>query len=169
MGSNPTWRTNQIGEILKLTQYLKECFIGFLIVLLSSFLANKALAYNPKQIDCIARNVYHESRGEGIKGMLAVAHVTLNRAKSGKFPSTPCGVVFQSNQFSWVRNKPVVRDQEQYSEVKQLVKEVVAGQHKDVTNGATYFHTRSIRPYWSNKMNCTARIGNHVFYKPKGR
>lgn len=128
---------------------------------------NNAYAYSPQQIDCIARNVYHESRGEGKRGMLAVAYVTLNRVKSGDFRSTPCGVVFQAHQFSWVRNKPAVKDYEQYREVKQLVKEVVAGQHKDVTNGATYFHTRFIKPSWSHKMNCTARIGDHVFYKPK--
>lgn len=132
-------------------------------------LQTKANAYSPQQIDCIARNVYHESRGEGTKGMLAVAHVTINRVKSGRFASTPCGVVFQAHQFSWVRNRPKIQDQEQYKEVKQLVKGVVEGQYRDVTGGATYFHTRSIRPYWSNKMNCTARIGNHVFYKPKGR
>ena len=143
---------------------------AFLIFISSSiFLSSKAQAYSQSQMECIAKNVYHESRGEGVKGMVAVAYVTINRAKSGKFPSTPCGVVFQAHQFSWVRNKPRIEDKEQYGEIKQLVKEVVNGQHRDVTGGATYFHTKQIRTRWSNSMSCTARIGNHVFYKPKGK
>lgn len=155
----------QIGEILKVIQYLKECFIGFLIILLSGFLTNKAMAYSPKQIECITRNVYHESRGEGTRGMLAVAYVTLNRAKSGEFPSTPCGVVFQAHQFSWVRNRPAVKDKDQYEEVKQLVKGVVDGKYRDVTNGALYFNSLHKKP---SGMDCTVRIGNHSFYKPRG-
>ena len=153
----------QIGEILK---YAKDFIIMSIIVLSGLLFTSKAHAYSPKQIECIARNVYHESRGEGTKGMLAVAYVTLNRAKSGKFPSTPCEVVFQANQFSWVRNRPAVKDKDQYEDVKQIVKGVVDGKYKDVTNGATYFHARAIKPKWSNRMDCTAKIGNHVFYKP---
>lgn len=152
----------QIGEILK---YAKDFIIMSIIILSGLLFASKANAYSPKQLECIARNVYHESRGEGTKGMLAVAYVTLNRAKSGDFPSTPCEVVFQANQFSWVRNRPNVKDKDQYEEVKQLVKGVVDGKYKDVTNGALYFNSLHKKP---RGMDCTVRIGNHSFYKPRG-
>ncbi|QXN67603.1 hypothetical protein [Klebsiella phage vB_Kpn_3] len=71
-----------------------------MISILTSFHAQAKI--DAKEIDCIAKNIYFESRGEGIKGMMAVAQVTKNRVNSGKFPDSYCKVVYQSNQFSWV-------------------------------------------------------------------
>ena len=62
-----------------------------------------------KQLDCLAKNIYHEAKGEPFEGKVAVAQVTINRAASGQFPSDICKVVYQKNvvydkvlcQFSW--------------------------------------------------------------------
>jgi spore germination cell wall hydrolase CwlJ-like protein len=62
-----------------------------------------------RQLDCLAKNIYHEAAGESFEGKVAVAQVTMNRAESGKFPSDVCAVVYQKNvfyekvvcQFSW--------------------------------------------------------------------
>lgn len=43
---------------------------------------------------CLASAVYFESKGESLTGQLAVARVVMARAKSGRFPTTLCGVVF---------------------------------------------------------------------------
>ena len=48
------------------------------------------------ELHCLAKNVYHEARGESKAGKLAVAHVTLNRVHSDEFPDTVCGVVYQA-------------------------------------------------------------------------
>ena len=40
------------------------------------------------------------------------------------------------------------------------------GRARTVTDGATYFHARSVRPGWSNRFVRTASIGHHVFYRP---
>src|SRR5205085_3741373 len=52
--------------------------------------------------ECLAGAVYFESKGEPLKGQLSVAEVIRNRASSGRFPSTYCGVVKQRGQFSFV-------------------------------------------------------------------
>jgi len=68
-----------------------------------------SLDYN-KQVDCLAKNIYHEAASESYEGKLAVAQVTMNRVNSGKFPSDICSVVYQKTtdqnlktvcQFSW--------------------------------------------------------------------
>ena len=47
------------------------------------------------QLDCLARNIYHEAGYESFEGKVAVAQVTLNRTESGQFPSDICKVVYQ--------------------------------------------------------------------------
>ena len=59
------------------------------------------------QATCLALAVYYESRGESIRGQRAVASVIVNRARSGRFPDTACGVVFQPKQFSFIRHQPL--------------------------------------------------------------
>ena len=49
------------------------------------------------QLDCLARNIYHEAGYEPFEGKVAVAQVTINRAESGEFPSDICRVVYQKN------------------------------------------------------------------------
>src|SRR3546814_5280790 len=50
----------------------------------------------PAEIDpelrCLAGAVYFESRGESLPGQLAVAHVVINRAQSGRFPKSLCEI-----------------------------------------------------------------------------
>ena len=55
------------------------------------------------QHECLAGAVYFESKGEPLRGQLSVAEVILNRARSGRFPASVCGVVKQRGQFSFVR------------------------------------------------------------------
>jgi spore germination cell wall hydrolase CwlJ-like protein len=45
---------------------------------------------------CLAEAVYFEARSEPEEGQAAVAQVVLNRARSGLYPSSVCGVVYQN-------------------------------------------------------------------------
>ena len=54
-------------------------------------------------LECLVRNVYHESRDESALSQAAVAHVTLNRMKLPAYPDSVCGAVWQKGQFSWPR------------------------------------------------------------------
>ena len=47
---------------------------------------------------CLAQAVYFEARSEPEEGQAAVAQVVLNRAMSGLYPGSVCGVVFQNQE-----------------------------------------------------------------------
>ena len=66
-------------------------------------------AERTKQLDCLTKNIYWEAASEPFEGKVAVAQVTMNRVKNGRFGDGVCGVVYQKNviyqkvicQFSW--------------------------------------------------------------------
>ena len=126
------------------------------------------------QLDCLARNIYHEAGGEPFEGKVAVAQVTINRSESGQFPSDICGVVYQKNvvyqkvlcQFSWYcagpsamkpMNGPI------YTESMEVAKKVLLeGFRLPDLKHALYFHGDYIQPGWNKKP--VAKIGRHIFY-----
>ena len=95
--------------------------------------------------------------------MLATIFVVLNRTKDSRFPSTPCKVIAQPNQFVWYGKGKTIKEPEMYDKAKQLVHEVLGGKHKDVTCGAIYFNAHHKSP---KNSKFTVRIGGHSFYKP---
>jgi len=127
---------------------------------------------------CLALNIYHEARGEMLAGQIAVALVTVNRAQATN--SHVCDVVFAPRQFSWT-TKLVARAGGAYSlklsavpverrawEIsKVLARTVLAGQVGDITKGAKFYHTRSVRPVWRHGLEKTILVGNHQFYREK--
>ena len=129
-------------------------------------------ALEPSEVACLALNIYHEARGESAKGQAAVAHVTLNRARSQLYPDRICEVVTQSFrgicQFSWycdgVPDYP--RDAEAFSRALEISLDVLAGRRADPTSGAIYFVARSIRqPDWTRRVTRTTTIQGHHFYR----
>lgn len=120
------------------------------------------------ELSCLAKNIYHEARGESSKGQLAVVAVTLNRVNSQRYPSTICGVVKQKYQFSWVHDPktksvhPAVLER-----YKSLAFDYLTQYHDgvDPTNGAMFYHAYYVKPYWSRNKKPVAVIGSHSFYK----
>ena len=133
-----------------------------LVLSLSLTATLHAKSYDNTQIQCIAQNAYHESRGEGEKGMLGTIFVVLNRTKDSRFPSTPCEVIAQKNQFVWYGMGKTIKEPKEYDKAKRLVHEVLVGKHKDVTCGAIYFNAHHKSP---KNSKLTVRIGNHSFFK----
>ncbi|MFV0387004.1 cell wall hydrolase [Paracoccus sp. (in: a-proteobacteria)] len=122
--------------------------------------------FSNNDLNCLAEALYFEARGEGRKGQAAVAEVILNRVDSGRFPSTVCGVVNQPSQFSYtIGGKKKIRNQAVYDNVRQVAKVALAGAPRDLTGGATYFHTPAVSPKWSHRFQRTVRIGQHIFYR----
>jgi spore germination cell wall hydrolase CwlJ-like protein len=121
-----------------------------------------------KQIQCLTRNAYFEAGNQSMKGKIAVTNVVMNRAKDKRFPSTPCGVVYQRTkrvcQFSWVcEGKKQVRSQKQYAEAREAAENVYLNNVGDVTNGAKFYHADYVNPRWN--LRRIAKIGDHIFYK----
>lgn len=123
--------------------------------------------YDTKQIECMSKAAYFESRGQTEKGQLAVIFTVLNRVKDSRFGNTPCKVVYSPNQFSWTRSKHVVKDKDSYARAKELVLETLRGEHRDITRGATHFHAKYVTPSWAKRMDCTIVVGDHKFYRNK--
>jgi spore germination cell wall hydrolase CwlJ-like protein len=117
--------------------------------------------------ECLASAVYFEAKGEPLQGQLSVAEVVLNRTRSGRFPTSICGVVKQRGQFSFVRGGrlPAVRRD------SAAWRKAVAVAHiarEDLAEGsapnALFFHARRVSPGWSRATRVAA-VGNHVFYR----
>ena len=126
------------------------------------------------QLDCLARNIYHEAGSEPFEGKVAVAQVTINRTESGSFPSDICQVVYQKNvvyekvlcQFSWYCQNPTAMKPMNgpiYTESMEVAKKVLLEGFRlpDLKN-ALYFHGDYVQPGWGKKP--VAKIGRHIFY-----
>jgi len=133
-----------------------------LLILSSKGFASSESPDIRRKVECLAKNMYFEARGESLHGLLAVAHVTINRAKSGEYPERICDVVYQKNQFSWTKMRSKIRDYERYEEIRQLAYDVLQGETKDPTRGALNFHKVGTRT--ARHLKPKARIGNHIFY-----
>ncbi len=114
---------------------------------------------------CLAAGVYFESNGESLEGQLAVAHVILNRARSGRFASTVCGVLTQRGQFSFVRggNVPTAPRNAAWRTAVAIARIAQAESWRNPAPGALFFHASRISPGWNRPR--VARIDNHVFYR----
>ncbi|GAA0736684.1 cell wall hydrolase [Sphingomonas japonica] len=115
---------------------------------------------------CLAIGVYFESKGEPLSGQLAVANVILNRAGSGRFPSSVCGVLTQRSQFSFVRGgrlPSVPEGRAAWKTAVAVAKIAQADAWKNPAPNALFFHARHVSPRW-NKAR-VASLGNHIFYR----
>ena len=119
-----------------------------------------------RELECLAAGIYFESKGEPLIGQLAVGEVIANRAQSGRFPSTYCGVLLQRGQFSFVRGKswPRIAKSSRSWKTAVAVARIVDQDLKDSSaSNALFFHAKRVRPGW--KMKRVASIGNHIFYR----
>ena len=140
-----------------------------------------AKVVDPKQLACMAKNIFYEAGSESILGQAAVARVVINRVNHG-FARTPCAVVYQSHivekivddkltkvklcQFSWVcegKGEPNTNSQ-RYRQAQQVAYDVMANDaYNDVLpKSALFFHNLTVDPLWPYKQ--VAKIGNHIFY-----
>lgn len=127
-----------------------------------------------EQWACLAQALYFEARGESVRGQFAVAEVILNRVDSAKFPSTLCKVIHQGTgrkyacQFTYTcdGNPEVIHEKAAYQRVGKIAKFMMDGAPRDLTDGATYYHTKAVNPRWARKFARTTTIGVHHFYRP---
>ena len=119
-----------------------------------------------RELECLATGIYYESKSEPLAGQLAVGQVIANRASSGRFPSTYCGVLFQRGQFSFVRGgslPSVPRASKQWQTAVAVAKIVSQRLQSSNAAKALFFHARRVSPGW--RLTRVASIGNHIFYR----
>lgn len=136
------------------------------------FLFRKAQNRTDEQVDYMARTIWGEARGEGARGMQAVANVIMNRVnKGGWYGATIKDVVLKKWQFStWNegdpnREKILNATPAQLAQALDISKKVIKGELQDITAGATNYHATTVKPSWAEKMTKTVQIGNHIFYR----
>jgi spore germination cell wall hydrolase CwlJ-like protein len=127
-----------------------------------------------KEQRCLAEAVYFEARGEPPDGQAAVAQVVLNRVKSGLYPSSICGVVYQNRhrhlacQFTFACEGRSLRigDRESWEKAERIADAVLEGRtYVADVGGATHYHADYVRPSWSRRLKRMDVIGRHIFYK----
>ncbi len=119
-----------------------------------------------REQECLAAATYFESKSESLEGQLAVAQVIVNRAKSGRFASSNCGVVFQRGQFSFVRGNgfpPIARGGRDWREAVAIAHIAQNKLWNSSVSNALYFHARHVSPRW--RLARVGAVGNHVFYR----
>jgi N-acetylmuramoyl-L-alanine amidase len=135
----------------------------------------------------VAKTIYGEARGEGIRGMVAVACVIRNRVQHPRvrwWGTGWIGVCTADFQFScWNVNDPNRRLLESIPEfganarfpgfdrAYEIAREFVDPPSvpdtpwPDITNRADHYHTVMVNPNWADGRKPVARIGTHIFYR----
>ncbi len=128
---------------------------------------------NQRQMRCLAEAIYFESRSEPEAGQAAVAEVVLNRVRSGIYPTTVCGVVYQDRnrpfacQFSFACEGKSLRIEEPgaWAVATRIADEVVNGKTyiPEVAQAVNY-HATYVAPFWRGYLKRVDKIGMHIFY-----
>jgi spore germination cell wall hydrolase CwlJ-like protein len=142
---------------------------------------NTLHAPQTSELDCLARNIYFEARGEPLVGQIAVAAVTINRVRSERFPNTICSVVWQHwqtasgviiCQFSWVCDAGLGKPfgpgwQQSVDLARSILKSGYNSLLEDFPDfeQVKWFHVADLDVRFSRTMTKVAVIGNHVFFK----
>jgi|TARA_B110000261_G_C13072795_1_gene352922 spore germination cell wall hydrolase CwlJ-like protein len=131
-------------------------------------------------IQCLAENIYFESRNQGKLGKIAVALVTLNRVEHTRWPNNVCDVVKQAKkwggiiirhkcQFSWYCDglSDKIRDMSAFIDARRAAIEGILWHEAghDFVDGATHYHTTKVNPYWNAGLDYITTIDDHIFYK----
>ena len=121
-----------------------------------------------EQQRCLATAVYFESNGEPLEGQLAVARVVINRAASGLYPTSWCGVVKQKAQFSFVRsgrfphiNPACIA----WRKAQAITRIAIANVSQSLTTDVLWYHADYVAPKWRNNLRRVEKIGAHIFYR----
>lgn len=154
--------------------------------LLASYVANDykptaaRIEHANSERECLAQAIYHEARGESAFGQRAVANVIVNRARSARYPSTLCGVIYQNAdqglyrcQFTFACDgrDDTPGERRAWKTSMALASEVFAefATGEDigaVPASALFYHTTNVRPEWSNTFQRVGEVDSHIFYAP---
>ncbi len=126
-----------------------------------------------RQMRCLAEAIYFESRSEPEDGQAAVAQVVLNRVRSGIYPTTVCGVVYQDRnrpfacQFTFACEGKSLRVEEPgpWAVATRIARDVVSGaDYNPKVDVAVNYHANYVSPFWVGYLKRVDHIGAHIFY-----
>lgn len=149
---------------------------------------SQSLTFNEDQfpqVNCMALNIYYETRSSNLADMYSVADVVLNRVEDTRYPDSICGVVKEGQQYSdgrMKRNKcqfswycdgknDTPRDRESWKKAQSIAWDMVKwNSFRGITEGSTHYHTTYVNPRWNKSrkgwsITRVGRIGAHIYYR----
>ena len=121
-----------------------------------------------EQGECLATAVFFESKGEPLEGQLAVAQVVINRARSGRYPSSWCAVVKQKAQFSFVRAGRFPRIDigcNAWRKARAIAAIAASNSVQMLPADVLWYHADYVAPGWGRRLSRVSKIGAHIFYR----
>jgi spore germination cell wall hydrolase CwlJ-like protein len=141
---------------------------------------NDAMALHAElEADTLARTIWGEARGEGVRGMEAVACVIMNRLRIARrkgsywWGNSIIQICQKPFQFScWNKDDPNYRAllavdgrDLTFATALRVARRAMAGALADPTHGATHYHAAGMTPYWVGTHRPVAVIGRQIFYR----
>ena len=184
-----------LGAALSATVVASMVMIGFsakaetLVMLADDNVSIKeSLTFNQEQfpeVNCMALNIYYETRGSSLADSYAVADVVLNRVEDTRYPNSICEVVYQGEQyadgrmkrnrcqFSWYCDgkSDFPRDREAWKRAQSIAWDIVQwNNYRGITEGSTHYHASYVNPRWNKSrkgwsITRVGRIGVHIYYR----
>ena len=129
-------------------------------------LTGRQREYTEEDLYWLSRIISAESKGENLRGQIAVGNVILNRVDSEEFPDTVKGVIFDRKdgvQFEPVSNLTVYDEPSEQSVLAARL--ALAG--ADVAEGCLYFFNPDLsQGLWVRQNRAfDSAIGCHLFFK----
>ena len=137
-----------------------------LALLIGTLTQEPSISIDAPNLACLARNIYHEARDQSAEGMVAVAYVTIQRLKSGRWGSTLCQVVEAPSQFSWHSDglPDAPTDLQAYKAALTAAVLALTGRAEDASNGASHYYAPGLAsPVWAASMIVSATLRGHTF------
>jgi spore germination cell wall hydrolase CwlJ-like protein len=127
---------------------------------------NEQVSHTVRDRECLARNIYYEAGIESEKGKYAVAQVTLNRLKSGKWGNSICEVVYSKAQFSWTLKKTLeIPSGNAWADSQWIAHRVLSGGDRvPQLSTAMFYHAEYVSPKWRDPVAKIQQVGQHIFY-----
>lgn len=127
------------------------------------------LNLSKEDIRCLEYNIFYEAGIEPYYGKIAVAQVTYNRLKTGRWGNTICRVVYARNQFSWTHQNKPKPNGPLWRESQRAARDFINGKRVMNLKDSIYYHATWMerKPFWAHHKVKVQEIGQHVFYRPK--
>ena len=127
-----------------------------------------------QETECLAEAIYYEGRSEPVEAQRGIGQTVINRALSGVYPSTVCGVVRQHSEksgdcqyaFECDNLTAIAKVRSDWALAQQLAGRLLSGEGWVPEIGdATHMHSIAEHPQWTLHMQRIKRIGGIVFYR----
>ncbi len=121
---------------------------------------------DPASLDCMAKIVHHEARGQPRKGQIAVAQTLVNRLKAGRFGGSICAIANQRGQFFDTARYQPARDSGSWQAAVEVSRVVLTGGGDEPAPGAMFFHA-AYHPaggFFRTRQR-VGTIGGQIFYR----